>query len=98
MATLEAVERELRTGDFLLRYRHPDDFGNPENAFLVCSFWWVNALSETGRKEEARQLFGKLLDARNAAGLLSEDLDPATGELLVNFRRLLRGSSTRPSG
>ena len=83
--TLEAIERELRVGDFLLRYRHPDDFGDTTNAFTVCSFWWANALAGTGRLEEARTLFGKLLAVRNCVGLLSEHVDPTTGTLWGNF-------------
>jgi GH15 family glucan-1,4-alpha-glucosidase len=85
LATLDAVQDHLRVGDFLLRYRHADDFGLPENAFLVCSFWWVNALAATGKEVEARHLFGRLLSARNPAGLLSEDLDQSSGELWGNF-------------
>jgi GH15 family glucan-1,4-alpha-glucosidase len=85
LATLAAVERELRAGDFLLRYRHPDDFGGITHAFTVCSFWWANALAGTGRLEEARALFGKLLAVRNCVGLLSEHVDPVSGALWGNF-------------
>ena len=63
----------------------PDDFGLPESAFIVCSFWYVDALHALGREEEARALFEKLLSCRNRHGLLSEDLDPRTGELWGNF-------------
>ncbi|HEY8052715.1 MAG TPA: glycoside hydrolase family 15 protein [Steroidobacteraceae bacterium] len=84
-ATLAAIESELRVGDFLLRYRHPDDFGDTTNAFTVCSFWWANALAGTGRLEEARALFGKLLAVRNCVGLLSEHVDPTSGALWGNF-------------
>jgi GH15 family glucan-1,4-alpha-glucosidase len=83
--TLESIERELLVGDFLLRYREPDDFGVPNNAFTVCSFWWANALAAMGRTQEARELFCKLLAHRNAVGLLSEDIDPKTGALWGNF-------------
>jgi hypothetical protein len=83
--TLHVVERQLRAGDYLMRYRHGDDFGDPSNAFTACSFWWANALAESGRLEEARALFQRLLDARNPAGLLSEHLDPASGALWGNF-------------
>ncbi len=85
VATLETIERELRVGDFLLRYRHEDDFGHPTNAFTVCSFWWANALAGTGRVEAARTLFEKLLAVRNHVGLLSEHVDPSTGTLWGNF-------------
>jgi hypothetical protein len=85
MRTLATIERELRVGDFLARYKHEDDFGETHAAFTVCSFWWANALAGTGQLEAARALFRKLLDARNCVGLLSEDIDPATGALWGNF-------------
>ena len=83
--TLAAVERELKKGDFVFRYTEPDDFGAPTNAFLVCSFWFVDALAVTGRREEARALFESLLACRNRHGLLSEHVEPATRELWGNF-------------
>ena len=83
--TLAAVERELKKGDFVFRYTEPDDFGAPQNAFLVCSFWLVDALAATGRLEEARAMFQGLLDCRNRHGLLAEHVDPATREQWGNF-------------
>ncbi|MBS0365640.1 MAG: glycoside hydrolase family 15 protein [Proteobacteria bacterium] len=85
IATLAAIERELRAGDFLLRYRHPDDFGDTTHAFTVCSFWWANALAGVGNLTAARTLFERLLSARNCVGLLSEQLDPHSGALWGNF-------------
>ncbi|WP_119421625.1 glycoside hydrolase family 15 protein [Desertibaculum subflavum] len=85
VSTLEAIERELRRGDHLLRYAAPDDFGEPTTAFNVCSFWYIDALAAVGRRDEARELFEKLLASRNHLGMLSEDIDPATGELWGNF-------------
>ena len=84
-ATLAAVERELKKGDFVFRYTEPDDFGAPRNAFLVCSFWFVDALAATGRRDEARALFQGLLACRNRHGLLAEHVDPATREQWGNF-------------
>jgi GH15 family glucan-1,4-alpha-glucosidase len=83
--TVEAVERELRRGDFVFRYAEPDDFGAPRNAFLVCTYWYVDALARLGRKEEARALFENLLSCRNRHGLLSEHIDPTSRELWGNF-------------
>ncbi|GGF33952.1 glucoamylase [Aliidongia dinghuensis] len=83
--TVDHVGRMLLRGDFLLRYATPDDFGVPEVAFTVCSFWYVNALAVIGRRDEARALFVKLLEHRNPLGLLSEDIDTETGELWGNF-------------
>ena len=85
MGTLQAVENDLRRGSYLFRYMNPDDFGMPETAFNICTFWYIDALAAVGRHREARELFCNMLDRRNDLGLLSEDLDPATGELWGNF-------------
>jgi GH15 family glucan-1,4-alpha-glucosidase len=83
--TVAAIERELRHGDFIFRYVEADDFGVPENAFLVCSFWYIYAIAALGRCEEARDLFEKLLGHRNRHGLLAEHIDPRNGEQWGNF-------------
>lgn len=85
ISTLERVERELRHGPYLYRYNRADDFGQPATAFVVCSFWLVEALDAVGRREEARALFEELLARRNSLGLLAEDLDITSGELWGNF-------------
>jgi GH15 family glucan-1,4-alpha-glucosidase len=82
--TVAAVERKLRKGDFILRYLR-DDFGATQSAFVVCTFWYVDALVALGRREEARALFETLLACRNHLGLLSEDIDPETRALWGNF-------------
>jgi GH15 family glucan-1,4-alpha-glucosidase len=84
-STVQSVEHDLRRGDFLFRYVEKDDFGEPENAFLVCTFWYVDALTSLGRKEEARALFEKLIAHCNRFGLLAEHISPSTGELWGNF-------------
>ena len=84
-ATVSAIEKDLRRGDFIFRYVEKDDFGEPENAFLVCTFWYVNALAALNRRDEARELFEKLLARRNRHGLLAEHIDPDTGEQWGNF-------------
>ncbi len=83
--TVNAVERELRRGSFVFRYAEADDFGVPSNAFVVCTFWFIDALAAIGRQEEARVLFENLLACRNRHGLLAEHIDPATRELWGNF-------------
>lgn len=83
--TVKAIEKDLKRGDFIFRYSEEDDFGRPETAFLVCTFWYINALAAIGRRDEARSLFEKVLSQRNKHGLLSEDIDPTTGELWGNF-------------
>ncbi|MBV9548840.1 MAG: glycoside hydrolase family 15 protein [Alphaproteobacteria bacterium] len=85
LGTLAAVEKGLRRGNYMLRYATEDDFGVPMTAFTVCSFWLIEALYLTGRTEDARQLFEEMLSRRTSAGLLSEDMDFATGELWGNY-------------
>jgi GH15 family glucan-1,4-alpha-glucosidase len=85
IGTVEAIERELLKGDFVFRYFEADDFGAPTNAFLVCTFWYVQALAVIGRRDEARRIFAQLLTRRNRHGLLAEHVDPTTGEQWGNF-------------
>jgi GH15 family glucan-1,4-alpha-glucosidase len=84
-ATFAAVEKHLRRGDHMLRYAAEDDFGMPETAFNVCTFWLIEALHLAGRSDEARSLFETMLSHTTQSGLLSEDLDYETGELWGNF-------------
>jgi len=84
-ATLAAVEKVLRRGNHMFRYASADDFGVPRNAFNICTFWYIDALARVGRTDEAREIFESILGCRNSLGLLSEDTDPATGELWGNF-------------
>jgi GH15 family glucan-1,4-alpha-glucosidase len=85
VATVERIGQELKRGDFIYRYVVSDDFGHPETAFLVCTFWYIDALASIGRTIEARALFEKIMGYRNRFGLFSEDVDPKTGELWGNF-------------
>ena len=84
-ATVDAVAQTLRTGDFLFRYAGEDDFGQPKTAFVICVFWYIDALAALGRLDQARALFETVLARRNPHGLLSEDIDPRSGELWGNF-------------
>ena len=84
-ATVRAVETELRDGDFLHRYRGGDGLPGEEGAFLICSFWLVDALLATDRADEARALFDRLLGLGNDLGLFAEEADPETGAHLGNF-------------
>jgi GH15 family glucan-1,4-alpha-glucosidase len=85
VATVDALEASLCDGPYMRRYEAPDDFGRPETAFNVCSFWRIDALARIGRVDQAREIFETLLSKRNHVGLLSEDLAPGTGELWGNF-------------
>ncbi len=85
LATMERVDEELREGFHVYRYRNEDDFGEPRTAFTACTFWHIDALARTGRREEARAMFEEVLSHRTRLGLLSEDIDTGTGELWGNF-------------
>jgi GH15 family glucan-1,4-alpha-glucosidase len=83
--TFAAIGKQLKRNGFVMRYVAEDDFGLPETAFLVCQFWYIDALAALDRKDEARELFTDLLARRNTFGLLSEDIHPLTGELWGNL-------------
>ncbi|CAL1239399.1 glycoside hydrolase family 15 protein [Candidatus Methylocalor cossyra] len=85
LGTVEAVEAALRRGNHMMRYIEDDDFGTPQNAFNICTFWLISALAAIGRKDDARAIFEAMLQCRNSLGLLSEDTDPVTGEMWGNF-------------
>jgi GH15 family glucan-1,4-alpha-glucosidase len=84
-STVSAMEKVLRRGDHLMRYVAADDLGRPQNAFNICTFWYIEVLVGLGRIDEAREIFGRMLESRNHLGLLSEDIDPTNGELWGNF-------------
>jgi GH15 family glucan-1,4-alpha-glucosidase len=85
VATVDAIGAALGRGDYLFRYIAPDDFGAPETSFNICTFWYIEALAATGRKDRARMLFEQMLKQRNALGLLSEDIAPNSGEHWGNY-------------
>lgn len=83
---LSAIEKELKAeGGLFYRYTHADDFGKPETTFLICAFWYVEALACVGRLDEAIETFEQLLSYGNHLGLLSEDADARDGSQWGNF-------------
>lgn len=83
---LAALEAQLKTPDGLFyRYIHQDDFGTPKSTFLVCSFWYVEALALMGNVNDAIKHLDKLLQFTNHLGLLSEDVESSTGSQWGNF-------------
>jgi GH15 family glucan-1,4-alpha-glucosidase len=91
VSTVGAIERELVRDGFVERYRadeeNVDVDGLPpgEGVFLPCSFWLAQNLDLQGRREEARELFERLLSLRNDLGLISEEYDPVSRRLVGNF-------------
>jgi GH15 family glucan-1,4-alpha-glucosidase len=87
IATTKVVMETLRDAHGLLyRYRHFDDgVGGEEGVFLLCSCWLVENLALQGGVQEARQLYAQLLGYASPTGLLSEMVEPASGELLGNY-------------
>ncbi|MFE5914090.1 glycoside hydrolase family 15 protein [Streptomyces wedmorensis] len=89
VGTVDAVRAELTQDGFVRRYSVDsgavDGLPGQEGTFLVCSFWLADALRMTGRADEARELFDRLVGLTSDVGLLAEEYDPATGRQLGNF-------------
>jgi len=85
-ATVDAIAERL-TDKRGLVYRYRDDDGLPgdEGTFLICTFWLARALAKVGELARARETFERAAGYANDLGLLSEEVDPETGELLGNF-------------
>jgi len=83
---LKELEKELLAKDFLFyRYKHMDDFGVPETTFLICAFWYIEALACVNRLDEAIEGFETLTRYCNHLQLFSEDVDQHTGSQWGNF-------------
>jgi GH15 family glucan-1,4-alpha-glucosidase len=85
LSTLDAIERELVDQGLVLRYRSGDGLPGREGTFVICSFWLVSGLARAGRRDRAEALFEDICRFANDVGLLAEEIDPPTGELLGNF-------------
>ncbi|HUF17763.1 MAG TPA: glycoside hydrolase family 15 protein, partial [Thermoanaerobaculia bacterium] len=83
--TVDAIRDELSEGPFVYRYRSDDQLEGREGAFLLCSFWLVDAMLWLGREKEARARFDELLAAANDVGLYPEEIDPDSRMFLGNF-------------
>lgn len=83
---LKQLENELLSKDFLFyRYKHEDDFGEPETTFLICAFWYIEALACVNRLDEAVEGFEILIKYCNHLKLFSEDVDQETKSQWGNF-------------
>ena len=86
-STLRAMDTELVSDSLVYRYNpaaSPDGLAGSEGTFTICSFWYVDALARSGRLEDARLTFEKMLTYSNHLGLYSEEIAP-TGEQIGNF-------------
>jgi GH15 family glucan-1,4-alpha-glucosidase len=89
-ATIEAIAADLTEDGLVLRYRNEegmnaDGLMGEEGTFVICSFWLVSALAKAGEVDRAEQLFATLAAHANDLGLLAEEIDGASGQLLGNF-------------
>jgi GH15 family glucan-1,4-alpha-glucosidase len=83
---LKALETDLKAGKGLFyRYIDEDDFGKPETTFLICGFWYAEALACMGRVDEAMEAMEELISYGNHLGLLSEDAHASNGSMWGNF-------------
>ena len=88
IGTVEAIQRDLHADGLIRRYESEtgvDGLEGREGAFLACTFWFADALHLMGRRDEAEELFEKLLSLRNDVGLLAEEYDPREKRQLGNF-------------
>ena len=83
--TVNAIKENLLYKGLMFRYKIEDDFGKPSTAFTICTFWLIRALYVTGRQQEAKEMFDRILKYSNHLGLFSEDLDFDTKRQLGNF-------------
>ncbi len=91
LGTLDAIQRELESDHLVRRYDprvSPDGLDGDEGTFSTCTFWLAEALARSGRLDEARLTFEKMLGYANHVGLYSEEID-LTGEALGNFPQAL---------
>ncbi len=84
-STIDAVQKGLSQSGWLLRYRDDDGLGETTAAFVLCTFWLIEALARTGRLDEARRLMDMARGLGSDLGLIAEDVDPATGRMSGNF-------------
>lgn len=85
ISTVRRCREKLLKNGYGFRYVNPDDFGKPKSAFIVATLWIAKALLSIGEYDEAFRIYEETLRIRNHVGLLSEDVDPKTNELLGNF-------------
>lgn len=84
-STVEAIRQRLTSNGLVYRYLAPDGLPGGEATFALCSFWLVDNLALGGRVDEARDLFERIISYASNLGLMAEEIDPVSGELLGNY-------------
>ncbi|MFL5657776.1 MAG: glycoside hydrolase family 15 protein, partial [Ktedonobacteraceae bacterium] len=85
-STIDAIAERLTDEHGLVyRYRASDGLEGSEGTFLLCTFWLAQAQALAGEVEQARATFEQAIAYANDVGLLAEEVDPASNELLGNF-------------
>jgi trehalose-phosphatase len=84
LGTIDFVERELRSGPTVHRYRYDDGLPGVEGGFHLCTAWLIESYVLAGRRSAAEELWAQLLALAGPTGLLSEEYDPGTGRALGN--------------
>jgi GH15 family glucan-1,4-alpha-glucosidase len=84
-STVSRIQRNLTHDGLVYRYRSPDGLAGGEGTFTLCTFWLVDALALGGRVDQAEALFERTLSRASDLGLLSEEIEPETGEQVGNF-------------
>jgi len=87
--TTDAVREELDFDGLLRRYTVDDGNGGEEGAFVACAFWLVECLARQGRDDEARAAYDRAIATANELGLMAEEYDPESHEMLGNFPQAL---------
>jgi GH15 family glucan-1,4-alpha-glucosidase len=83
--TIDAIRKTLSRDGWLFRYRRDDGFGQPKVAFIICTFWLIEALAAVGRNEEAKEEMNRAQAALSPLGLLSEDYEAWNLRMWGNF-------------
>jgi len=84
-SSIKAIRKGLANGDWLFRYQLDDGFGRPQVAFIICTFWLIEALADSGQTEEAKAVMDRVHSVFSGLGLLSEDYETSNMRMWGNF-------------
>jgi GH15 family glucan-1,4-alpha-glucosidase len=84
-SSIKATRKGLANGDWLFRYQLDDGFGLPQVAFIICTFWLIEALADSGQTAEAKAVMDRVHSVFSGLGLLSEDYETSNMRMWGNF-------------